>query len=121
MNIAYFQILPIIVIYTIIEHNLILYNNESTIFLKKYHLYLDKLVISRIFLKLMIHSCNRYKSTFRIEKETGNLPLLAQRKFISTFKSTFPKSYKSFFKTWQHYDPRKMAKFSKRSKYSNII
>ena len=30
----------------------------------KYHLYIYKLVISRIFLKLMIHSCNRYIKYF---------------------------------------------------------
>ena len=39
------------------------------------------------------------KVFFRIENETGNLPLLAQGKFISTSKPIFPKSYKFFLKT----------------------
>ena len=82
MNIACFEILPMIVIYTIIKHSLNLYN-ESTIFLKKYYLYLDKLVISLIFLKFIKSNLTKKTHTLQHPFFLCSLPLLKYNTFYS--------------------------------------
>ena len=54
---------------------------------KKYHWYLDKVVISLINLKLMMHSCNKYKKYFEGWEWDRKPPFTVPKKIYSYFLS----------------------------------